>query len=954
MIFSIPRRTISIVTISLTLFCMGYLINATIWGGETETLVTHDPGNPGPMTQDTFANPPVSVRPWVYYWCLKGHISKEQMTHDLEEMADKGVGGLLVVDSRGYCDDFNSVDDVPVPLYIEYEFMSQGWREIMTHLVSEAARLDLKVSFNISESGGELRGPWDMKENGPRELIWCECNLSGPVEVTLNMSMPANRPYYQEDSVIAVRMSSEAVETSQSRQLSDPWKNVTLPKEGASAYDKVVDISSRVKDNTLVWTVPEGNWKIIRFGTARIGAPGSVDILNADVVEKYFHMMPGTLLNDVGPLAGKTLTHFYNVSWEGAIPNWTVGFKDFFRKKRQYDILEYMPVLAGLVPNGDAKRANRFFRDYYRTTSDAFRENCFRTIGRLCNERGVQWHSENGGPWNREYSLFQEGDMLSFWGENDMPQGEFWAHPGNYFDTTNAAYAAMSAHIYGRRDVSMEAFTRMAYHWTVYPGMLKPYADFNYSLGANFFLWHTFTASPKELGTPGFEYFAGSHVNTNVTWWPWVKPFMDYMARCQLLLRQGLYVADICTWVSDKNGVSWEPAKNWNPNSELIPPPGYRFDLLDSYTFVNRLEYRDGKFILPDGMSYRILVFDPIEDDAPLAVMKKLQSFAEQGAPIVLGKKKPVLATGLADWENADQSVGEIANLLWADTNLIQNKPMADVLLDRSILPDAEGSFTFLHRQTNSSDIYFITGEGDGEMTLRTSDKKAELWNPVDGSVTPIESYQTEDGRTKVALTLPQNGSAFLVFSKDESENVPAITRDQKREVLQKLEGPWQVAFDKQWGGPEQTVFDKLTLWNENEDPGIKFYSGTANYSIDFDMTQEQLSLNPVLSLGEVHDIASVRLNGSELGIVWTAPWEIALGDSTVAGRNHLEITVTNCWSNRLIGDAGLEPEERFTKTNVVLEKENELMTAWRGYTTKVPLMPGGLLGPVVIEITIP
>ncbi len=905
---------------------------------------TRDPNAPGPASRAAFADPPTSVRPWVYYWCLKGNISKEQITHDLEEMADKGVGGLLVFDSRRYWDDYASTTHVPVPLEIKHEFMSEGWRTIMKHLVSEAHRLGLQVSFNISDSGGQLRGPWDMKDLGPHELVWTECNLNGPKKVTLDFAIPADKVNYRDVATLAVRITSEVSPDREAVRLNETWGQVTYPDKTSANYDELVDLSSAIQNGKLEWNVPEGNWKILRFGMVRIGEPGCVDILNARSVEDYFHKMPETLLNDVGPFAGTTLTHFYNVSWEGVHPNWSEGFEELFFKNRKYKIANYLPILRGLVPNADPITAQRFVNDYLKSVADAFRENCYQTVGRLCHERGVFWHSEDGGPWNRKSPLFQEADMLAFWGQNDFPQGEFWIS-GNY-NRTNIPYAAMAAHIYGRRDVSVEAFTHMNKHWTVYPALLKPYADHNYIFGANLFIWHTFTASPPELGRPGFEYFAGSHVNSNVTWWPSVGPFMKYMARCQLLLRQGKFVADLCVYTSDKNYVAWGNGKKWNPNSKLELPSGYRYDLLDTEVLVNRLQYKDGFFVLPDGMKYRVLVFDPLESGIPAVAILKIHQLVKAGAPVVLGALKPTMAVGLTDRQNSDQTVINTSAELWSNSKLNPGNSISEFLSDKKIQPDFEGPFEFHHRQIDGTDIYFVVGTGKGDCLFRMTGKKAELWNALDGSVTPVNTVATPDGRTKIALDLPNNGSIFVVFSEGATVNTASIPKKTVSSLT--LSGPWTVSFNPELGGPKQVVFETLTPWNENKDLGIRYYSGSAVYSSEFELTAEQAEIAPILSLGIVCNIARVRFNGHDLGIVWTDPWTVALTGAK-AGKNQIEIEVTNCWCNRLIGDAALEPAKRITRTNIVLEKAGEKMHGYRGYTADSPLLPSGLLGPVEI-----
>ena len=178
--------------------------------------------------------------------------------------------------------------------------------------------------------------------------------------------------------------------------------------------------------------------------------------------------------------------------------------------------------------------SQRFVRDYSRTISDCFMVNCYERLDGLCKEAGLKWHAESGGPWRRESLLLAEADALSFWGRNDMPQGEFWWPGQPIVGRGNGRLVAMAGHIYGRPLISIEAFTHMQPHWSAYPAALKPGADAAFCDGVNRFVWHTFSASPPEFGKPGIVYFAGTHLNPNVTWYEHAAgPFLSYLARCQ-------------------------------------------------------------------------------------------------------------------------------------------------------------------------------------------------------------------------------------------------------------------------------------------------------------------------------------------------------------------------------------------------------------------------------------
>jgi len=251
---------------------------------------------------------------------------------------------------------------------------------------------------------------------------------------------------------------------------------------------------------------------------------------------------------------------------------------------------------------------------------------------------------------------------------------------------------------------------------------------------------------------------------------------------------------------------------------------------------------------------------------------------------------------------------------------------------------------------------------------------------------------ETEDGRTVVPIRFSENGSMFVVFRRPadgdhlvsvsglqdggleidghSADDVRVCVWRQGKYALETaghkrltvavpslpqafpLKGPWEVRFAAGWGAPASITFDRLVPWNEHANEGIKFFSGTATYRKSFELTPTQAGMLVRLQLGEVKNIAEVRLNGRSLGVVWTAPWRVDLTGIVKPGKNDLEIDVTNTWQNRLIGDATLHDEEkRFTKTNVRrpynYKGKHPIL---RGYSAKDSLVPSGLFGPVHLE----
>jgi hypothetical protein len=172
--------------------------------------------------------------------------------------------------------------------------------------------------------------------------------------------------------------------------------------------------------------------------------------------------------------------------------------------------------------------------------------------------------------------------------------------------------------------------------------------------------------------------------------------------------------------------------------------------------------------------------------------------------------------------------------------------------------------------------------------------------------------------------------------------------------AVQTVEGSWDVAFDPNWGGPATVTFHKLHDWTKSENRGIKYYSGIATYLKEFSFPDSDIKHRICLDLGTVHDMARVRLNGKELGVVWCAPWRVDITDAVKSGKNQLEIEVANRWPNRLLGDQQAPDKNvRTVKWESGLLGGREFKTGRYTFTTgRGPdkLLPSGLLGPVVIR----
>lgn len=883
-----------------------------------------------------FQKVPNAAKPWVYWWWLKGNVDEASITSDLEAMKQNGIGGLLMFDARGYHEDH------VIPPPSKMEFMSPEWRRMLKFAIEKAANLGLQVSVNLSSCAGALKGPWEVGDDAPKKLVWNFAEVRGPQKFVCNLQKPAGARFW-EVGLMAVRVDEQTALTNRpSATLADNWEDVQAKLRLQTPVAEAISLSDKVDAHgKLAWDVPAGRWLVLRFACVTIeGHEYDVDILDPKAVTGHFERMGRPILRDAGALAGKTLTHFYSVSWEGAVPTWTLDFEQYFSKYRGYNVRAWLPCLAGFALKS-REESERFLRDFHTTLADCFMDNFYGTLHQLCGGAGLQWHSESGGPWSRKLTVFDEADQLAFLARNDMPQTEFW-WPRRSLNRP----AAMTAHIYGKPLAAIEAFTHMQQHWSAYPATLKPRADAAFCDGLNHFIWHTFTASPPELGKPGSEYFAGTHINPRITWWPQAGGFLTYLGRNQFMLRQGKFVADVCAYIGDKPYLHWDET-NWSAHASLKLGPGYTYDLVNNEVLLTRMTVKDGDLVLPDGMRYRVLAVDPDDEVMSPAVLARIGEFVKGGATVVFGQRRPQRAPGLADYPACDKEVGRLASELWTQTG---PRTVADALNGRRVLPDFAGPWPYTHRRTAEGDIYFVAGKGASDCVFRVSGKEPELWDPVTGSIRPAVNWRaTDDGRTLVPIELPENGSTFVVFHKSaKKEHKLSVPAWQNGSLA--LSGPWQVAFEPGRGAPSSAVFNELTPWDKHADEGIKYFSGAATYRQSFDLTKEQARQLVRLSLGQVKYIAQVKVNGKEAGIVWTDPWSVELTGKVKSGRNELEIIVANTWVNRLIGDASLPKEKRIAQTNVGLEPGKRTLKIYQSFAPSDPLMPSGLLGPVRLE----
>jgi hypothetical protein len=718
----------------------------------------------------------------------------------------------------------------------------------------------------------------------------------------------------------------------------------------------VVDLTSKTDaSGKLVWDAPAGAWRIVRVGYTLVArgvvhctSPGGggleIDPLSRKAMDMHFAATAEKCLADIGSLAGKTLKYTHIDSWELGVPNWTADFRDEFKRRRGYDPLPYMPVLAGKIVDS-REVSDRFARDHRRTVADCIAENYYGRLSQLSRKHGVGIHPESGGPFFTHWI-----DALQCLGKSDIPMGEFWARQAepsgrawyrNQFKRCDTVkQAASAAHIYGKKYVQAEAYTTMGPNWEKDPYMLKDIGDLALCSGLTRNMLCFYVHQPDMDIKPGNQWpAAGTHFDRNVTWFPQSGAWLKYLARCQFMLQQGLFVADVCYYTG--GGVpGFVPGRD---HMKPALPSGYDCDSINDEVLLTRVSAKDGRIVLPDGMGYRLLVLPPTETMS-IAVLKKLNELSKAGVAIV--GAKPLRTPGLRGYPACDDEVKKLASKL----KLISGKSLQEALAALGVLADFESkgaALHYIHRRSEGDDIYFVSNQQSksvsAECTFRVAGRRPELWDAITGERRDAVAFKIAGGRTTVPLELAPRGSLLIVFRKPAtSTKGPAGSNYAKLKSVGEISGPWTVKFDPKWGGPKSVEFKTLEDWTKRPEKPIKYYSGKATYRKTFDLpkTASGAGGRLYIDLKRVRNIARVRLNGKDLGVIWTAPWRVEITRAVKPTGNKLEVDVVNLWPNRLIGDAALPPEKRLTKTNVTKFKANS------------PLLSSGLLGPVTLLST--
>ncbi len=723
------------------------------------------------------------------------------------------------------------------------------------------------------------------------------------------------------------------------------WKEDTetfIPSDaGGISKDAVVDLTSKMKaDGSLEWDVPEGNWVIIRLGyslTGRQNHPASpeatgleVDKLDKEAVRKYINTYLDMYKNATGGMIGERgLGYIILDSYEAGHMNWTKNLPEEFKQRCGYDIKPWIPVLTGRIVES-AEASEKFLWDFRKTIGEMIAQNHYDVIGEELHKRGMKRYTESheGG---RAYLA----DGMDVKRNADVPMSAMWT-PGSFSEgpdeeersKADIRESASVANIYGQPFVAAESMTSVQNGFSFHPEKLKRTADMELASGLNRYVIHTSVHQPLDDKMPGFSLGPfGQYFTRQETWAEQAKPWVDYLSRSSYLLQQGRNVADILYYYGENTNITYIC-------QEKLPsvPNGFEFDFVNSTALLEAIEAKNGQLVAKSGNTYRVLMLDDSASRMTVPVLKKIQQLAMAGVKII--GERPEKSPSLAD---DDAEFQKIASEVWSHSNVTTFEAL-NLQPDVSI-KGAQNEILFRHRQTSDMDIFWLNNRGikptNAEVSFRINGKVPELWHPQTGKKEEV-SYRIQDGRTIIPLQFESWDAFFIIFKDAATANSyikPVVTK----KPIQTVSGPWKLNFQSDRGAPTSATFEQLISWSAHENPGIRYFSGTATYQNRFKMPKLSKSADYLIDLGKVKNLAEIVVNGKNMGVVWKQPFLLDITNALKKGSNTIEIKVTNVWVNRLIGDAQPNVREKITFTTVPF------------YNAEDTLLPSGLLGPVII-----
>jgi len=872
----------------------------------------------------SWATPTRENHPWTRWWWMGSAVDKTNLTHQLEMFQAAGIGGVEICPiygAHGYENQF-------------IQYLSPAWLDMLAHTTSEASRLGLGVDLTTGTGwpfGGE-RVTTEMASSGATKRHF---TVAGGT--MLNDSFPKGRlqvlTAYGEDG-------------------------------------QPLDLTSKVSDGHLDWTAPAGTWQV--YG-----------IWESGPAQKVKRAAPGATGNVLDPFSPSAMDayladfdqHFQ--AYHGAMPrsefhdsyeyygaDWTPDFLKEFATRRGYELPTQLPAFFG---QGPADTIARVRSDYRETLAD---------LHLAYIQHWTAW-SHGHGSLSRDQAHGSPANLIDVYAAADIPETEMMPFGGQAAPNYPLnKFSSSAARDKGTTLASSESFTWLTEHFQAPLSLVKSAADYLFLTGVNHIFFHGIPYSPVDAPWPGWQFYAAVNFGPYGGLWHDLPDFNAYVTRCQSVLQAGKPANDVLVYynifdaldqpgkTSDDQLIQSPMPSSLNDTAEVLLKRGFGFDYV-SDRFLDQTTFADGKLQL-GGLPARVILV-PATRRMPATTLAKLLDLANSGATILFIQQLPSDVPGEGDLTARQAKFKDLLaqiKLSASSTPGIQSAsvgtgtilvgPDAAVLLTQAGVarePMVDNGIWFVRRTSPVGLNYFIANRGDQPVdqwvTLGVQAKSAVLLDPRFADHAGVAALrQVPELGTQIYLQLLPGESRILRTTFNDAVTGPVWANTAPAATAQTLTGTWDVLFVE--GGPVlPAAFTTTTLgsWTDQADPEAKRFAGTARYTLEFDQPTGDAA-DWILDLGKVAEAARVSINGQDVGHLFAGPWQVAIGKYLHAGKNKLEIEVTNIGANRVHDlDVRHVNWKYFYDANMATRGRGRILDA-----SDWPLRPSGLLGPVTLQ----
>jgi hypothetical protein len=925
------------------------------------------------LLREQFQSPPKKYRPIARWWWPGNDVTDEELRREIGVLDKAGFGGAEI---QPFIKGFDVSKFSPDERQRMESYATPSFFEHVRTAVQEARSRGMFIDYTFGSGWPFGGGMAITPELASIELRWTHRSVEGPARFHQRLEIPSvtdGDPSHGADKLnglpegwpTRMKKRTKVVAVVAARGENAQWYfnqggGRRLRKSGLLERNTFVDLIRHLQpDGTLSWNVPPGTWQIFVFASVptaqRVNAGAGegpqlvMDHMSAEAFAAHAQRVGENAVPFLGEYFGDGLRAIFCDSLEvAANVFWSDDFLSEFRRRRQYELTPYLPILkvqSYSEPFGKFVDVPIFEMD---EIGPQVRHDYRLTVSELMNERFYRQFNK----WAHDHKLLSRvqahgspTDVLQIYGEADIPETEDLYDSGGY---DFLKMAASAAHVYGRSIIGSESFVWANAVYQTTPEKIKRAADELLTAGVNAIVYHGFPYIMPGEPAPGWHPFTGifsgpysSDCNEMNPFWPYFAQLNSYITRLQYISQTGRNIAAIALYRDNlPHGAEEQP-----PTPELnqaLMNAGYNYDHLDIQSLL-RCNVHDRMLLTPGGASYRGIAFPSLEAIDP-DLAEKLSIFAGAGLPIFFTGAIPASASSLLNSDkNRERVLAALRNLRQSGNAYFSSDgdkaiPMISQVVTPNVRFQSE-PLPFIHKRVGKINFYFLRNHTDAEMRL-SAEFEAEgtpaFWDPWTGGIATSSDDRRTGSWAEVKYNVEPYSSVLIVFDPNyttRATNAPANRRPLLRAEEVGTVGWTLTANGLSSSGKTAVIHRDLeALMDWALDAEMRGFSGRGIYTTSFEMKAFDASQRVILDLGNVKDMAEITLNDKHVATLLLRPYRTDITEFINPGRNRLQVTVTNALFNSMV----LREPRPF-----------------RAGPTENPsgLMSGGLIGPVQLKI---